>query len=78
MKKEIKKIETPEHKAQREIAENIAKNLEYLARNVSALINGPLKKKTLLILLAHSSGLSQRDVESVLNALQTLPKDFLN
>lgn len=78
MAKENKKIETPEQKQQREMTESIARNLEALAKNVSALINGPLKKKTILILLAHSSGLSQRDIDRVLTSLQTLPKDFLN
>lgn len=71
-------IETPEQKQQRVMTETIAKNLSSLADNVKALVNGPLKKKTLLILLAHTTGLSQRDIDSVLSALQTLPKDFLN
>ncbi len=71
-------IETPEQKQQREMTQTIAKNLSSLADSVKALVNGPLKKKTLLILLAHSTSLSQRDVDSVLSALQTLPKDFLN
>ncbi len=71
-------IETPEQKQQRAMTETIAKNLSNLADSVKALVNGPLKKKTLLILLAHTTGLSQRDIDSVLGALQTLPKDFLN
>ncbi len=71
-------IETPEQKQAREMTQTIAKNLSNLADSVKALVNGPLKKKTILILLAHSTGLSQRDIDSVLSALQTLPKDFLN
>lgn len=73
-----KNIETLEQKQQREMTEAIAKNLNNLAGSVKALVNGPLKKKTILILLAHTTGLSQRDVDNVLGALQTLPKDFLN
>lgn len=70
--------ETIEQKQNREMNEAIAKNLNNLANSVKALVNGPLKKKTILILLAHTTGLAQRDIDSVLSALQTLPKDFLN
>lgn len=72
------KVETPEQKQKREMVEAIAKNLNALADSVKNLVNGPLKKKTILILLAHTTGLPQRDIDSVLSALQTLPKDFLN
>ncbi len=78
MAKENKKIETPEQKQQREMTESIARNLEALAKNVSALINGPLKKKTILILLAHSTGLPQEEISTEFSQLQALPKDFLN
>ncbi len=78
MAKNNKKIETPEQKIQREMTETIAKNLNHLANAVKDLVNGPLKKKTILILLAHSTGLPQRDIDAVLAALTTLPKDFLN
>lgn len=71
-------METPEQKQKREMTETIAKNLTELASSVKALIAGPLKKKTLLILLAHTTGLPQRDIDKVLEAVQTLPKDFLN
>ncbi len=78
MRKTINRAETPEEKQKREMTETIAKNLNSLADAVKGLMNGPLKKKTILILLAHSTGLPQRDIDSVLTALQTLPKDFLN
>lgn len=71
-------IETPEQKQKREMTETIAKNLTELAGSVKALVNGPLKKSTILILLAHTTKLPQRDIQAVLEALQTLPKDFLN
>ena len=70
--------ETAEQRQKREMTETIAKNLNALADSVKALVNGPLKKKTILILLAHSTGLAQRDIDTVLSYLQTLPKDFLN
>ena len=76
--KRTTKQETPEQKAQREMTESIAKNLNALAESVKNLVHGPLKRKTILILLAHSTGLPQRDIDAVLVALTTLPKDFLN
>ncbi len=61
------KLETPEQKADREIVETMAMNIAALAKRVESLLNGPLKKKALVILLAHSSGQSQKSVEAVLN-----------
>lgn len=70
--------ETAEQKANREIVEGIAKNITTLARAVASLINGPLKKKALVVLLAQSSQLPQNKVEQVLKALETLESDWLN
>ncbi len=36
-----------------------------------------LKDKTILVLLAHSSGLSQSDCKRVLDSLEALEKDYL-
>ncbi len=69
--------ETPEQKASRETVEVIAKNISTLARSVASLISGPLNRKALIALLAHSSGQSKSTVDSVLMALQTLEKDWL-
>lgn len=78
-KKTIKPtIETPEQKANRELVESIAGNITSLARAVSSLINGPLKKKALVVLLASSSALPQNKVEEVLSALESLESDWLN
>ena len=76
MKKTIQ--ETDEQKSQREMVETIAINISTLAKNVSALINGPLNKKALVVLLSHSSGMYQNQVETVLNAIVNLEKDWLN
>lgn len=70
--------ESAEAKANRELVETIAKNLVALSRAVNGLINGPLKKKALVVLLAHSSGLPQNKVDQVLTALKELEKDWLN
>lgn len=77
-KKIIKREETPEQKAYREVVEQIAGNIAALAQAVSSLLNGPLKKKALLVLLAQSSGLSQERVGFVLKALEDLEADWLN
>jgi hypothetical protein len=71
-------VETPEEQARREAIEQIAGNISSLARAVHALINGPLKKRALLVLLAQSSGLSQERVGLVLKALEDLEADWLN
>ena len=73
-----KKIETPEEKKNRETTESIAKNLMSLVESIQALLKGPLKRKTLLVLLAHSSGMNQRDVDKVLQSVESLAKDWLN
>lgn len=69
--------ETPEQKAYREIIEKIAGNIALLAKAVASLLNGPLNKNALIILLSHSSGCLQRDVTAVLKALEDLEKDWL-
>lgn len=71
-------LETPEQKAYRELVESIAGNIAQLAKGVAALLNGPLKKRALVLLLASSSGCSQRQVEDVLKALENLEADWLN
>ena len=70
--------ETPAQKAYREMVEKIAGNIAALAKAVSSLLNGPLKKRALVILLASSARMSQADVEKVLKALEELEKDWLN
>ncbi len=75
-KKEI--VETPEQKAYRELVETIAGNITKLAKGVNALLNGPLKKRALILLLASSSGQPQDRVTKVIQALEDLEKDWLN
>lgn len=71
-------VETEEQKRQREIIEGIANNIAALGKAVQALINGPLNRKALMILLASSSKVSQEKVSDVLKALETLEADWLN
>lgn len=77
-KQAIKTTETDEQKRNRETVETIAKNIAALAKAVEALLNGPLKRKALVILLANASGQSMRTVELILIALTDLEKDWLN
>jgi hypothetical protein len=74
-----KKIpETPDQKKARELTETIAKTLSELVTSIKQLLGGPLKRKTLLILLSHSAGISQASVNQVLTALENLEKDWIN
>lgn len=72
------KQETLEQKEYRELVEKIAGNIASLAKAVSSLLNGPLKKKALVVLLASSARLPQTTVEAVLKALEDLEGDWLN
>lgn len=78
MPKKTPQTETEEQRKNREIVEAIAGNIASLARSVKALLNGPLNKKALLVLLAQSSGLSQERVGFVLKAIENLEADWLN
>ena len=71
-------METPEEKQYRETVERIAGNIQSLTKAVQSLINGPLKRKALVILLASSSGQSQVTVDKVLRALEDMQSDWLN
>lgn len=72
------KVETPEEKQYRETIEKIAGNIESLAKAVSLFLNGPLKRKALVILLAHSSGQTQNAIDNILKALENMKSDWLN
>lgn len=76
--KNKKKEETPEQKAQRELVEKIAGNIQSLADAVRSLLNGPLNRRALVVLLASSAKMHQTQVQAVLNALETMDKDWLN
>ena len=71
-------VETEEQKRNREVVEGIAKNISSLCRAVVALLNGPLKKKAIIVLLAQSAQLPQNKVEEVLKAIENLETDWLN
>lgn len=72
------KQETPMEKQNREMVEEIASNIASLSRGVSAILGGRLKKKSIIILLAHTTSLPKYQVEKVLDALANMEKDHLN
>lgn len=78
MNKKIQAPETEEQKNQRLAVESIATNIASLSKAVASLLNGPLKKRALVVLLASSSNISQEKVSQVLTALADLEKDWLN
>lgn len=71
-------IETEEQKRNREMVESIANNIASLTKAVESLLNGPLKRRALVILLANSSGQTQLAVEQILKALESMRGDWLN
>jgi translation initiation factor RLI1 len=76
----MKKIiqETEEQKRQKEVVEEIARNISSLAKSVSALLGGQLSRRAIVTLLAQSSGQYKNTVEDVLSAIENLEKDWLN
>lgn len=72
------KIETEEQKKNRELIEGVAKNIRNLANAVNALLNGPLKRQAIEILVTYSSKVPRAQVNAVLVALENLDSKFLN
>ncbi len=75
--KKVTVKETPEEEKNRLMVEQIAGNIASLSKAVSALLNGQLKKRAIVLLLANSTGMSQSAVENVLKALENLETDWL-
>lgn len=61
-----------------ETVKQIAETLIELSKSVRELLdNSNLNEKALLLLLAHSSKMSQRDVREVLYAIYNLEEDYI-
>lgn len=56
----------------------IADSISSLAKAVAKLLKGPLNKKALVVLLANSSKISQKQVGRVLASLEEIERDWLN
>lgn len=76
-KSEQRRIQLMKEEENKMMIEAIAVNIANLASSVKSLLNGPLKKKAIVILLAQSSQLPQIQVEKVLKALEDLEADWL-
>lgn len=74
----IDSLETEEQKKNRETVEAIASNIAALAKGVKALLNGPVNRRALVILLARSAQQTEKNVGEVLSALESLESDWLN
>lgn len=72
-----KQVETDEQKKAREVVEQIATNIAQLSRQVRAILDGRLKQKSIVLLLAHTTGLPQYQIEKVLEAIKDMEKDHL-
>lgn len=72
-----KKNLTPEEKEYKEMVEEIATNIAKLSRQVSSLLNGRLKREAIIILLAQMTKLPKRDIEYVLNAIESMEDVYL-
>lgn len=66
--------ETPEEKQARETVETIATTIAQLSRQVTALLNGRVKRETIVLLLSHATKLPQRDIGYVLNAIEDMER----
>lgn len=60
-----------------ENAEEISMAIAKIARGMEVLGQSRLRRSTILLLLSHSSKVSQRDCDSVLQALSELEKKYL-
>lgn len=70
--------ETEEQKKARETVEQIAKNIEDLARGVRAVLAGRLNERAIILLIASAAGkMPQEDVKKVVDAIASLDKKFL-
>jgi len=73
----MSKEETPEEKKARETVEEIATTIAKLSRQVSAILQGRMKKESILVLLAHSTRMPKSQVEVVLDAIENMEKKHL-
>jgi hypothetical protein len=58
-------------------AELIAQSITKVAYGFDRLNRSGLSLKAILLLLSHSSGVSQRDVKKVLQSMGSLKRDYL-
>lgn len=57
--------------------EILAKHITEIAKATRKLMGGPLKERTIVLLISKASGVSQRDVKKVLAASENLAHTYL-
>lgn len=72
-----KEIENDEQKKAREVVEEIASTIAKLSRQVQAILDGRVKRESIVVLLAHSCKLPKWQIEEVLNAIVNMEKNHL-
>lgn len=61
-----------DEKKYRETVDTIAQEICKLSRQVGALLSGRLNRETIIILLAYHTKLPQRDIVTILNAIENM------
>lgn len=69
--------QTDDEKKYQAMVEEIACNIAKLSRQVATILDGRMKKKSIVLLLAHSTNLPQRTVSDVLDAIVDFEKTHL-
>lgn len=69
--------ETPEEKKARETVETIATEIAKLSRQVTALLDGRLNRKAVILLLVASTGENQSTIGTILDAISGLENKYL-
>lgn len=72
-----KQIEVEEERKAKLMVEEIACNIAKLGRQVTAILEGRLKKQSIVILLAYTTKMPQWQVEKVLDAIKDMEKNHL-
>lgn len=71
------KNESPEEKKARETVDTIAETIAKLSRQVSAILEGRMKRESIIVLLVHSTRLGYGVVDKVLTAIEGMEKKHL-
>lgn len=73
MKTTVKQGERAEDIVPREV---LAQSIVKISEAATALRKSGLNRKAVIVLVAHSSGVPQREIKAVLDSLETLKQDY--
>lgn len=77
MKRKVPNLKVTQDPEKPVAPEVIATSIRDIAEGTRRLMASELNERAVLILLAHSSGIRQSDIQRVLNAMQALDKTYL-